>query len=180
MAEQDIMPYTAAEGGHPTVRIGYAEDSAVFFKGEAVDINASGVMNESATEPDLRANPPGAVGIAAIGAQAIADSFTNTGSTADIDNLDVQYYPFDETNMFYTRNMYSNSDTVAAYVITNVGDSANLRRTATGAWGIDVGGTAGTENFVVLRLLDDNGANAITNGTTVTGCVFAVNHLSTI
>ena len=177
MADLDIMPYTDAGGGHAAIRIGYAEDSAVFFRGEAVDINASGVTNEAATEPDLRADPPGAVGIAAVGAQGIADSTTGSGSTADIDNFDVAYYPFEESNMFITRNMFNNSDTLTAYAITNVGDTCNLRRTATGGWGIDIGGTAGTENFIVLRLLDDNGTNAIIGGTTVSSCVFAVNPL---
>ncbi len=172
MAEQDIMPYTSSHGGHATVRVGYAEDAAVFLKGEAVDINANGVMNETTTDPDIRATPPGAVGIAAIGAQAIADSFTNTGSTSDIDNLDVQYYPFTENNMFFTRNMFNNSDTTIAFSITNVADGVNLYRTSGGVWGVDIGGS--NKDFNVLRLLDDDGQNAVVAGTTVTGCVFAV------
>lgn len=172
MAEFDIRPYSSAHGGHMRVSHGYLEGTpaaGAFEKGDVVQIvAASGRMDEAADDPNIKAAPPGAVGVAAEGAQQIADA-RGDGTIANSEDEPVAYYPFDRDNYFVTRNITNNAPTALVPTVANIGDLATLSLTA-GVWSLDVGGT--NEDFEIVQLLDADGKDAVANGTTAVAAVF--------
>lgn len=179
MADMDIMPYDSSMGGHTRVVHYPLDGSASFLRGEVVVVDAGGQLNEAATQPDIgtaAGTAPGAVGIAAESAQGIADSQSKLGTIASAANIPAAVYPFNLDSRFVTRNMYNGSDTATAFTVTNIGDTASLRLTAGGVWGIDIGTAAGAENFLIEGLLDANGQDAVRLGTTAVAAIFRLIH----
>ena len=176
MADMDIMPYDASSGGHVRIVDYPLDGSASFLRGEVVVVDAGGQLNEAATQPDVRpagGTAAGAVGIAAESAQGIANSRTGDGLIATAVNQPAGVYTFDNDARFVTRQIFNNSDVVITPTVANIGDTCSLRLGAgTEGWGIDVGGTAGVENFVVEKVLDADGKDAALNATTAVSAVF--------
>lgn len=174
MADMDIMPYDQPGGGHNRVVTYPMDGTGVFERGEAVLLAATGLVDEAATEPNYAAGHTELVGIAAESAQGIADS-RGDGTLASAANQPVGIYPIEHGCRFVTRNLFNGSDTiVTTLALANIGDQCALRRSAAGLWGIDIGGTAAVENFVIEGLLDDNGQDAVLLGTTATAAIFSL------
>lgn len=166
MAADDIRPYASSNGGHSRVIAFPLDGSGAFLRGEPVIIDAGGQVNEAANDPVLTAEGAGSIGIAAVGAQEVAD--LNGTNIAGAANEPVGVYVFDTDTEYYTRNLY-NSGAGATYTVANIGDECNLEVVG-GVWGVDT--TPANFNFVITGLLDDDGKDAIRNSTTVSGAKF--------
>ncbi len=166
MAADDIVAYKSVHGQYGRVVSGLLDGSSTHLRGEPIIISA-GLVKEGANDPDFTSEDGGAQGLAVVGAQEIADA-TGDGTITNSANEPCQYALFEPGTEYYTRNMYDGGSGTT-FAVGNIGDEANLEIVST-VWGIDV--DPARFNFVITGLLDDNGRDAIRQGTTVTGTTF--------
>ncbi len=167
MAANDILPYTASGGGHGRIITAPLDASSTHLRGEPVLIDEAGQVSIAGNDPNFAVQGAGAIGIAMVGAQQIADA-SGDGTIANSENQPVQICVFDNETEFFTRNM-SDNGTAIVFTITDIGDECNLELVGS-AWGIDT--TTTRTNFKITGLLDDDGRDAIIQSTTVTGARF--------
>ena len=182
MSQFDIMPRSAAEGGHEkerTYRMGGGTTSGAantsWQRGEVLILDpAAGDVN---TAPDGASDPTSAANIPIIAAASSAGLIETEGGTsgAASHRIMTPCYDFDSAQAYVTRNVFNGNDTNIGPGGSNamtgvfVGVTCGLWRdnTATGqpdgvngTFGIDIGGSG----FKVSRILDSLGRDTATSG----------------
>ncbi len=182
MAENDILPYKAAGGGHCRVGSGSIDTSASFLKGEPVELDANGDLIEATDEPDVSGSAAigsSGLGIAMSGAAATAiaglrDVTSTSRSDAQDENVQLAYTEFlkgDEYVIpaanFASDDNTSLNDTVAE---TNKGDLCSLRTDGTD-WGVCVHTDSSNRQFRITQLLDADGLIAGQSGKAIANII---------